>query len=60
MPALAVLTDEVALGALLAIPAIAALVVITLMVAIAIAAAAAWALTRGSAAVLGDGGEIWR
>jgi hypothetical protein len=64
MPALAALSAEIALVVLVAIPAAFAVVVIALAVAaftaIAVVVTLGWVLTRASAAVLGEGAEIWR
>jgi len=64
MPALAVLSAEIALVVLVVIPAAVVFAVLALvavaMVAIAVGVAVGWTLTRASAAVLGGGAEIWR
>jgi hypothetical protein len=64
MPALAVLIPEIALVVLVAIPAAVVFVVTALLAvaltAIAVAVSVGWVLTRASAAVLGEGAEIWR
>jgi hypothetical protein len=64
MPVLAALSAEIALVVLVVVPAVVvfavlALVAVTLM-AIAVGLAVGWMLTRASAAVLGEGAEIWR
>lgn len=62
MRVLAVLSGEIALVVLVAIPAAVVLVVIALaavaFTAIAVGVAVGWTLTRASAAVLGEGAEI--
>ena len=64
MPALAALSAEIALVVLVAFPAAIALLVVALaaiaFTAIAVGVAVGWMLTRASAAVLGEGAEIWR
>lgn len=64
MPALAALSGEIALVLLVAIPAALVLFVIAVaavaLTAIAVGVAVGWMLTRASAAVLGEGAEIWR
>jgi hypothetical protein len=64
MPALAVLSAEIALVVLVAIPALVVFAVLALvavaLVAIAVGVTVGWTLTRASAAVLGEGAEIWR
>ncbi|HEY2478480.1 MAG TPA: hypothetical protein VGI17_07100 [Solirubrobacterales bacterium] len=65
MLAVALLTaTEFGFAALMLIAAVLVAVVIVLGMMLAIVAGAvalgAWSLTRASAAVLGEGGEIWR
>lgn len=64
MPIFAALSAEIALVVLVAIPAVAVFAVIALvaavLTAIAVGVAVAWMLTRASAAVLGEGTELWR
>jgi hypothetical protein len=65
MPAIvAALSAEIALVVLVAIPAAAVFTVVALatvaLTVIAVAVAIGWMLTRASAAVLGEGAEIWR
>jgi hypothetical protein len=64
MPAIAALSAEIALVVLFAIPAAAVFVVVALaavtLTLIAVAVAVGWMLTCASAAVLGEGAEIWR
>lgn len=64
MPALAVLSAEIALVVLVAIPAVVVFAVLALvavtLTAVAVGVAVGWMLTRASAAVLGEGAEIWR
>jgi hypothetical protein len=64
MPAIAVLSAEIALVVLVAIPVAAVFVVVAAVVvaltAIVVAVAVGWLLTRASSAVLGEGAEIWR
>jgi hypothetical protein len=61
---IAALSAEIALVVLVAIPAAAVFVVVAAVVValtvIAVAVAVGWMLTRASAAVLGEGAEIWR
>jgi hypothetical protein len=64
MPALAVLSAEIALVVLVAIPAVVVFAVIAFtavaLTMIAVGVAVGWLLTRASARVLGEGAEIWR
>jgi hypothetical protein len=64
MPALAALSAEIALVVLVAIPAAVVFVVLTLVAVaftvVTVGVAVGWMLTRASAAVLGEGAEIWR
>jgi hypothetical protein len=64
MPALAVLSAEIALVALVVVPAVVVFAVLALvavaLVAIAVGVAVGWTLTRASAAIFGEGAEIWR
>jgi predicted dinucleotide-binding enzyme len=64
MPLLAALSAEIALVVLVAIPAAAVIVVVAAVVValtvIVVAVTVGWLLTRASAAVLGEGAEIWR
>jgi hypothetical protein len=64
MPAIAALSTEIALVVLVAIPAATVFVVIALaavaFTVVTVGLAVGWMLTRASAAVLGEGAEIWR
>ena len=64
MPVIAVLSAEIALVVLVAIPVAAVFLVVAAVVValtvIVVAVAVGWLLTRASSAVLGEGAEIWR
>jgi hypothetical protein len=64
MAPVAALSAEIALVLLVAVPAVVVFAVLALiavaLVAIAVGVTVGWTLTRASAAVLGEGAEIWR
>lgn len=57
-------TSQMAIGLLLAVPvaltAVTLLVMLLISTAMAVVGGVGWALSRASAAVFGESGEIWR